>query len=151
MQERSRSIALFSSLATLFVSAGVYLWLIRLYPHMARKWSSVPDFYVVALFPLLAAGAFLMLFFSLVKRREKAPLFWNAALVLFSFIGVSVSLYPQMIPHVISPAMVTEVAASPQTLLFMLIVTAILLPLIIFYTSYTYKVFGGKQKGPGSY
>ncbi len=105
----------------------------------------------MALFPLLAAGAFMMLFFSLVKRREKAPLFWNAVLILFSFIGVSVSLYPQMIPNVISPAMVTEVAASPQTLLFMLIVTAILLPLIIFYTSYTYKVFGGKQKGPGSY
>ncbi len=118
---------------------------------MARKWSSVPDLYVVALFPLLAAGAFLMLFRSLVKRGDKAPFFWNAALVLFSFIGVSISLYPQMIPNLISPATVTEVAASPQTLLFMLIVTAILLPVIIFYTSYTYKVFGGKLKGPGIY
>lgn len=151
LQDRCRRLALGSSLATLFVSAGVYLWLIRLYPHMARKWSSVPDLYLVALFPLLAAGAFLMLFRSLVKGRDKSPLFWNAALVLFSFIGVSVSLYPQMIPHVISPATVTEVAASPQTLLFMLIVTAILLPVIIFYTSYTYKVFGGKLKGPESY
>ena len=151
LQDRSRRLALYSSLATLFVSGGVYLGLIRLYPHMARKWTSVPDLYVVALFPLLAAGAFLMLFRSLVKRREKAPLFWNAALVLFSFSGVSISLYPQMIPNVISPVTVTEVAASPQTLLFMLIVTAILLPVIIFYTSYTYKVFGGKVKGPGSY
>jgi cytochrome bd-type quinol oxidase subunit 2 len=33
----------------------------------------------------------------------------------------------------------------------MLIVTAILLPLIIFYTSYTYKVFSGKLKGPEQY
>ncbi len=56
-----------------------------------------------------------------------------------------------MIPNVISPVTVTEVAATPRTLLFMLIVTAILLPLIIFYTSYTYKVFGGKVKDPGSY
>jgi cytochrome d ubiquinol oxidase subunit II len=151
LQDRSRRLALFSSLATLFVSGAVYLGLIRLYPHMARKWSAVPDFYLVALFPLLAAGAFLMLFLSLLKRKEKAPLFWNAALVLFSFSGVSVSLYPQMIPHVVSPTTVTEVAASPRTLLFMLIVTVILLPLIVLYTSYTYRVFGGKVPGSGGY
>jgi cytochrome d ubiquinol oxidase subunit II len=151
IQERSRYIAFFSSLAVLLISISVYLWLIFLYPHMARKWSSLPDLYLVGFFPFLAAWSFLMLFRSLAKRSEKTPLFWNAGLVLFSFIGVSVSLYPQMIPNVISPAMITEVAASPPTLLFMLIVTAILLPLIIFYTSYTYKVFSGKLKSPEGY
>jgi cytochrome d ubiquinol oxidase subunit II len=49
-----------------------------------------------------------------------------------------------MIPHVVSPVTVDAAAASRQTLIFMLVVMAVLIPLILFYTSYTYKVFSGK-------
>jgi cytochrome bd ubiquinol oxidase subunit II len=151
IQERTFRQSLFFSSLTLLVSLSVHLWIQWKYPHSALKWVSFPDFYVAAVFPLLAAAAFFFLFRSLWKRQERAPLFWNIVLILFSFLGVSVDLYPQMIPNVVSPVTVAEGSASPQTLLFMLIVMAILIPLIVFYTSYTYKVFSGKIKGTESY
>jgi cytochrome d ubiquinol oxidase subunit II len=49
-----------------------------------------------------------------------------------------------MIPHTRSPVTVTEAAASNETLGFMLIVTGTLIPVIVFYTTYTYRVFRGK-------
>lgn len=151
LRQRSFHLSKISSVLTLLVSIMVYSGLILHYPHTARKWSTFPDLYYMAVFPLLAALACLLFFRSLWKKYDRAPLFWNAALVLFSFIGVSVSLYPQMIPHVVSPISVAEAAASPKTLIFMLVVMAILLPLIIFYTTYTYKIFSGKIKESGGY
>lgn len=148
---RSFRLSKISSILTILVSIMVYGGLILHYPHTARKWSTFPDLYYMAVFPLLAALACLLFFRSLWKGYDRAPLFWNAALVLFSFIGVSVSLYPQMIPHVVSPISVAEAAASPKTLIFMLVVMAILIPLIIFYTTYTYKIFSGKIKGSDGY
>ena len=41
------------------------------------------------------------------------------------------------------------VAASPQTLMFMLVVIGLLLPVILFYTTYTYRVFRGKVTSQG--
>jgi cytochrome bd ubiquinol oxidase subunit II len=139
------------SVATLFVSVSVHLWIQWKYPHSVLKWVSFPDFYVAVFFPLLASLAFFFFFRSLSKRQGKAPFFWNIALVLFSFLGVSVDLYPQMIPSVDSPVTANEASASSQTLLFMLVVMAILVPLIVFYTSYTYKLFSGKIKETDRY
>jgi cytochrome d ubiquinol oxidase subunit II len=151
LHQRSFRLSKISSVLTLIVSILVYIGLILNYPHTAQKWSTFPDLYYMALFPLLAAIACILFFRSLWKGYDRAPLFWNAALVLFSFIGVSVSLYPQMIPHVVSPISVAEAAASPKTLIFMLVVMAILIPLIIFYTTYTYRIFSGKIKESGGY
>lgn len=95
-----------------------HLWIIARYPRVAKKWSTLPDLLYVGVFPLLALLAFIMLFQSLRRHREFAPLLWNAAIVLFSFIGLSVGLYPDMIPDVISqPVTVKQAAASPKTFL----------------------------------
>jgi cytochrome d ubiquinol oxidase subunit II len=55
-----------------------------------------------------------------------------------------------MIPSIDSAALtVEEVAASPTTLRFMLAVMAILLPIILTYTSYSYWIFRGKASKEG--
>jgi cytochrome d ubiquinol oxidase subunit II len=86
-----------------------------------------------------------MYFRSLLKRNEQAPLLWNIAVILFSFAGLSTGMYPYMIPNLLStPITVAAAAASPQTLEFMLVATAILLPIILTYTAYKHKIFKGK-------
>jgi cytochrome d ubiquinol oxidase subunit II len=54
-----------------------------------------------------------------------------------------------MIPHMHSPVTVTEAAATHNTLAFMLIVIGLLVPVIVFYTTYTYRVFRGKVSDHG--
>jgi cytochrome d ubiquinol oxidase subunit II len=150
LQQRSFRYSLITSIVTLPVSVAVHLWVIRTYPHVLHKWTRWPDLFYVSSFLLLTVVAFLMFLRSLQKRFEVAPLFWNAAIILFSFIGVSIALYPYMIPHVISPVItVHNAAASSGTLMFMLVVTAMLVPVIFVYTAYIYRVFSGKVTGEG--
>jgi cytochrome bd ubiquinol oxidase subunit II len=136
---------------TLLISVTVHFWLQRKYPEAALKWAAFPSIFYAAVFPLLAGLSFYFFFRSLYRRREGAPLVWNALVILFSFIGVSVDLYPQIIPNVVSPVTVAAASASSQTLLFMLAVMAVLIPLILFYTSYTYRVFSGKIERTSGY
>jgi len=89
-------------------------------------------------------AGFFMIFRGLHKKFDGAPLLWSAITVSLGFLGLSLCLYPNMIPHVVAPLTVERAAASPQTLTFMLVVTGLLLPVIIFYTTYTYRVFRGK-------
>ena len=92
---------------------------------------------------------FFLVFRSLYKKRETAPLVWNAVTVVLGFTGLSVSLYPNMIPHLVSPVTVDQAAASSSTLIFMLAVTGLLIPVILFYTAYTYRIFRGKVRDEG--
>ncbi|MEW6441449.1 MAG: cytochrome d ubiquinol oxidase subunit II [bacterium] len=148
--ERGYRIARAASLVTLVISSSVHLWVIARYPKVTATWaaSGLAGSLHLAVFPALAAASFLLYFRSLLKRQEGTPLLWNAAIVLFSFVGLSVYLYPDMIPNVISsPVTVQAAAASPKTLRFMLAVTAVLLPLILAYTGYKHWIFRGKAGG----
>ncbi len=145
MQDRSYRRAWISSCLTLFIAVATYAWCLEKYPFMSEKWEAFPDDELIAVFPALAVCAFLMLFRSLRKRHEAAPIFWNAAIIIFSFAGLSIGMHPYMIPHVISEAVTTNAAAaSPMTLSFMLVVALILIPILLLYTSYEYWVFRGK-------
>ncbi len=151
LQEKSFRRSFIFSSGTLILSVLVYFWLNLVYPHAGHKWVSSPDVYYVIIAPLLTGFGFFMVFRSLYKGRERAPLVWNAVTVALGFIGLSVSLYPHMIPHIVSPVTVEQAAASPSTLIFMFVVTGVLLPVILFYTTYTYKVFRGKVTGEEGY
>lgn len=145
LQDRCYRLARTVSVATLLIAVAVHVWTIALYPYVARKWTVYPDVLAVASFPSLTVVAIAMYFRALHKRREVAPLLWNAAIVLFSFIGLSIEMYPNMIPHVIYTGLtVSGAAASPPTLVFMLVVTAFLIPVILMYTAYEFWVFRGK-------
>lgn len=145
LQQRSYRCSLVASSFTLVISLSVHLWIIARYPHVVEKWTIMPDLFYVGVFPFLALFAFVMFFRSLRMRSGNAPLLWNIAIILFAFVGLSVGLYPNMIPNVVShPVTVKQAAASPGTLLFMLIVTAVLIPVILTYTAFTYRLISGR-------
>ena len=144
MQEQVRRYSyLFSSL-TILLSMCVFLGINLRYPQAAMKWQSVPEvFYMTALI-LTAIIGFVMLFRSLKKHQEAAPLYWNAASMGLGFAALSINMYPYMIPDVINPLTINEAAASDRTLTFMLAVMGVLIPIMLVYTMYTYRVFRGK-------
>jgi cytochrome d ubiquinol oxidase subunit II len=148
LQDRGYRQAFTAALITFPISIVVHLWTVARYPHVADKWLAKPDFYYVSVFPALAVIAFVMCLVSLSRRREVAPLLWNGALILFSFVGLSAGMYPVMIPQVVLPGVTVHgAAASPKTLMFMLVVTAAVIPFILCYTTYEFWVFRGKMSG----
>jgi cytochrome bd ubiquinol oxidase subunit II len=144
LQRRSFRLSFIFTGATLVLSGAVYLWISLRYPQAGEKWISTPDLYYLLAVVLPAVFGFFMIFRGLHKKFDGAPLLWSAITVSLGFLGLSLCLYPNMIPHVVAPLTVERAAASPQTLTFMLVVTGLLLPVIIFYTTYTYRVFRGK-------
>lgn len=144
LQERSYRLAFQTAALTVIVSLAVYIQTSLLHKEMAAKWVSWPPS-PLYLFLVLTLGACGMYFITLRQRKHFAPLFWNWLLIIFSFTGLSIGLYPNMIPGIISQSLtVRDVAASSLTLKFMLAVSAIILPIIFVYTTYSYWIFRGK-------
>ena len=85
---------------------------------------------------------------SLQRGREVLPFVLTMVLFLLSFLGLGISLWPNVIPPDIS---IWEAAAPPQTQAFALIGTLILLPVVLGYTAVTYYVFRGKVRAGEGY
>lgn len=113
----------------------------------------------VVLAPLMAvAGAFLAAV-GLGKKRNAASLAGSAISVFGVVATAGVSMFPFILPSSLNPdasLTVWDSSSSHGTLFFMLIMTVIFVPLIVFYTSWVFKVLWGRvtsedATAPGSY
>jgi len=141
IQQRCYQRARISAWATFIVAAGVTIWTPLLHHYFAAKWFSLPGFFYIAPLPLGAILAFVLLMRSLYKRHEHAPFVYSLIVFLCSFAGLAVSLYPYLLPPTVN---ITNAAASPKTLVFMLTGIGMLLPIMLIYNGYQYFVFRGK-------
>jgi len=144
LQNRSYQQAWMAGPLTLLVTSAVHILTGVNHPEMMEKLSLSDELLLPVMFSLTGL-AFIMYFRSLAKKQQIGPYFWNAAVLVLSFTALSLGLYPNMIPGVQSSSLTVQAAAaSPLTLKFMLVMTAILLPVILVYTSYSYWIFRGK-------
>jgi cytochrome d ubiquinol oxidase subunit II len=149
LQEKSYRFAWLAGLLTLLVTSAVHFLTGIHHPEMADKLRLSSGIYLPLLL-VITSVCFIMYFRSLAKRQQIAPYFWNSIIIILSFTALSIGLYPNMIPGAGSSALTVQaVAASPLTLKFMLVMTAILLPVILAYTSYSYWIFRGKTDDNG--
>ncbi len=149
LQQWSYSAARLAGGLTIIVSAAVYIGTSIRHEEMAVKLTSWPPS-PIYFFAILTIIACVRYFRSLNEKKRLAPLVWNWLIIIFSFTGLSIGLYPEMIPSMDStPLTVQDVAASETTLRFMLVVMAVLLPIILTYTSYNYWIFRNKKDSEG--
>jgi cytochrome d ubiquinol oxidase subunit II len=76
------------------------------------------------------------------------PFVMAILLFLISYAGIGVSVYPFIVPRAVT---VWEAAAPDESLVFLLVGTAILIPIILAYTGYSYWVFRGKVDSTHGY
>lgn len=119
----------------------VSLWSPWVDSYIMARWFSLPNLYYLMPLPILTAIAIFFGFYALQKQFEIIPFVMAIILFVFSYIGFCISSYPYIIPHVVT---VWDAAAPPSTLKFILVGAAILLPILIAYTIYSYHVFRGK-------
>ena len=118
------------SLATLFLPGAYY-----------ERWFAWPKVLYTAQVPLLVLITSVLFFRSLARKRELAPFLLALALFLLSYIGLMISIYPDVVPNDVT---IWEAAAPDRSLGFMLVGAAVLLPIILAYTAHAYWVFRGK-------
>jgi cytochrome d ubiquinol oxidase subunit II len=83
---------------------------------------------------------------SLRRNYDLAPFVITLAVFGLSFVGLGISMYPYLIPNSITLQMA---AAPPSSQAFMLVGAAVLVPLILAYTAWSYWVFRGKVADHG--
>jgi len=132
------------SLACLIVVA-TFLGLISLWtpfesPVIWQRWFG-EDFYRLLFLPISSALLILLFIRSIFKRHEYILYWLTVGIFLCAYIGFGISTWPYIIPHKIT---MWQAAAPPESQLFMLIGTLLLLPILIGYTSYAYYIFRDK-------
>lgn len=113
------------------------------YPHLTRNYRMAPALWLVPLFTLgviFATGAFNL-------QRRGAAAFFSSALAIAALLGtLALTLFPTLVPA-LNPALTLTVrnsSSSHLSLLAMLIITLIGMPIVIGYTAWVYRAFGGR-------
>ena len=116
-------------------------------PRIFDKWFALPHLYWLLPLPVVSGALFLWLFLLTFRlpapddRHSLKPFLIMAAIFATGFAGLAYSFYPYVVPERLT---IWEAAAAPESLGIILAGTAFVLPVIIGYSFYAYRVFGGK-------
>jgi cytochrome bd ubiquinol oxidase subunit II len=130
------------SFATPFVSEGIF-----------NKWFTFPYVVLLAPVPLLT----MLLFFIVARTLKRLPLRlsqgnaygeWvpfasSVGIFVMAFYGLAYSLFPYLVVDKIT---IWQAATSPESMRIIFVGAAIVLPVIIGYTVFSYRVFSGKAR-----
>lgn len=141
LQTRMRRFALFSAMTTLALIGIVSIWTPFLNPIFLHRWFAFPEIIYTLPVPILVAACAYGLITSLMGTREIMPFLTAQGLFVLSFVGLGISFYPYMVPTSVT---IWDAATPTNSMVFLLVGAAVLVPLVLAYTAYSYWVFRGK-------
>ena len=117
-------------------------------PDVRDRWFSAGSLVLLWIIPLATAILAFGFYRSVKSRREMTPFALALGLFGASFAGLGASLFPNLIPPDIT---YYQAANADVSLRFMLYGAAVLLPVILAYTGYSYWLFRGKVRAGEGY
>ena len=141
LQLQARRLAQHLTLATVAAIALVSAATPFLQGRYYARWLAMPNVLVTAQVPLLVALAAFALWRTLRGGAERAPFLIALGLFGLAFLGLGISIYPDVVPGRIT---IWQAAAPEASQMFLIVGAAALIPIILAYTAYSYWVFRGK-------
>lgn len=126
----------------------VSAWLPFLDARLMARWFSWPQLLYLSPVPLLAAANALALWTAVIRNREVAPFVLSLCFFGLGFAGLVVGVWPNIVPPSLS---IWEAASPPSSQGFVLVGAAIMIPAVLGYTAYSYRVFRGKVAADAGY
>ncbi len=148
LQRRARRWASALGVALLVLMVVVSVWTPLIDPAMAGHWFSYPGIALTGPVPFLVALLAWRFWLGLRREEHLAPFLCVQGWFVLSYIGLGISLWPLIVPPSIT---IWDAASPPESQLFLLVGTLILLPIILGYTGYAYWVFRGKVRAGEHY
>ncbi|APH58430.1 cytochrome d ubiquinol oxidase subunit II [Granulibacter bethesdensis] len=132
----------------LVLIAAVSLWTPLLNETYRLRWFSWPGIVLTAPVPLLVAAMALGFWRSLQQKRHAAPLLYAAGMFLLCYVGLGISLFPNIVPpaHGTTPLSLVDAAAPAASQMFLLVGAVVLIPMVLGYNAYSYWIFRGKVR-----
>ncbi|WP_039458867.1 cytochrome d ubiquinol oxidase subunit II [Candidatus Jidaibacter acanthamoebae] len=151
-EEETQSWAKKCSLYVLIYVLGfmgiVSLWVPFLNNQIFDRWFSWPNMFYFSPLPIISVFVSFYLIKTITNGKEVAPFLLSISLFILAYIGLAVSLWPWVVPYSIS---VWEAAAASESLSLISVGAAILLPVVLIYTAYSYYIFRGKTSHESLY
>jgi cytochrome d ubiquinol oxidase subunit II len=148
MQRRNRRIAEALSLVVLAFIGIVSLWTPFLNPIFYHRWFDWPGVLMTAPVPVLVALLTIGFWRGIWREHHATPFLCVIGWFVLCFAGLGISLWPELVPPSIT---IWDAAAPPASQKFILVGAAVLIPIILGYTGYSYWVFRGKVGAHTSY
>ena len=126
------------SLATPFASSDVF-----------DRWFAWPNILVLAPLPVATTAAFIGIWMTVSRLqrrqtlREWPPFVLAVWVFVFAFAGLAYSMFPYLI---FDRMTFRQAAAARDSLLIVFVGTCVVLPMIVGYTLFAYRVFWGKAR-----
>ncbi|MDQ2972495.1 MAG: cytochrome d ubiquinol oxidase subunit II, partial [Pseudomonadota bacterium] len=123
-------------------------WLPFLNANLMARWFTWSNFLYLSPVPILALINAALLWRAVLGNREVQPFVLSLCFFLLGFIGLVVGIWPNIVP----PSLTIWQAASPVSSQgFVLVGALIMLPAVLAYTAYSYRVFRGKVAADTGY
>lgn len=148
LQQRMYQLAKPLALILVGFILAVSIWTPLSHTDIFTRWFSMPNLLYLSPVPLLVALCIFWLLTALKGQRDKAPFLAALGIIFLGYIGLTISIWPNIIPPSID---VWEASSPPQSQLFTLIGTLIIIPVILIYTLWAYYVFRGKVRYEDGY
>lgn len=146
LQRQAARYAQLLGFALLVVIAMVSLATLTLEPQYHRRWLEYPGIFASAVAPLLLLLVAFGFHRSIMREQDSPPFFYALGLFALCFLGLAISIWPDIIPARIT---IWEAAAPERSQRFMLVGAAVMIPVIVAYSGFSYWVFRGKVGSDG--
>jgi cytochrome d ubiquinol oxidase subunit II len=126
----------------------VSLWTPLASDAVFNRWFSWPNILILSPVPIATAVVAVATWRALSGASQFGGFVGAVGLFALSYIGMTISLFPMIVPHHFT---LTQAASPPGTQAFLLVGTLFLLPVILFYSGWSYWVFRGKVRADVGY
>ena len=126
----------------------VSLWTPLANDAVFSRWFSWPNILILSPVPVATALVAWATWRALGSASQSGGFIGAVGLFALSYIGITISLWPMIVPYHYT---LTQAASPPGTQAFLLVGTLFLLPVILFYSGWSYWVFRGKVRADVGY
>jgi cytochrome d ubiquinol oxidase subunit II len=148
VQARARRYGRVCLVAVVLAIMVVSLWTPVMSDAIFNRWFSWPNILILSPVPIATAVVAVATWRALDGVSQFGGFVGGICLFALSYIGITISLFPMIVPHHYT---LTQAASPPGTQAFLLVGTLFLLPVIFFYTGWSYWVFRGKVRADVGY
>ena len=128
-------------LAVIAFMLMVSAWLPFLDSKLMERWFTGTHLLYLSPVPILTALNAVLLWRAVLKNREVQPFVLALCFFALGFIGLVVGMWPNIVPPNMT---IWEAASPPSSQGFVLVGAVVLIPAVLAYTVYSYRVFRGK-------
>jgi cytochrome d ubiquinol oxidase subunit II len=148
VQARARRYGRVCLVAVVIAIVVVSLWTPVMSDAVFNRWFSWPNILILSPVPIATTMVAMATWRALDGVSQFGGFVGGICLFALSYIGITISLFPMIVPHHYT---LTQAASPPGTQAFLLVGTLFLLPVIFFYTGWSYWVFRGKVRADVGY